>query len=278
MGHSSNLVNTFDPDWWVYCFTDLFFRGDFRIPKGVGLRRWSCFLIHRMDFRGWAFSKEWAATAQNICVRRAQMWNVHKYLISSKHSERIQDALRIVEPGDFVRSALAAGDCESIRQALRKKNVSTNVKEILKSMDIATRGVEGSESERDSFRFKFVALHLWSGCSLLFFTLNPHDIKNPLLLIFLGQQGVQVEPISLDWSDAEMAAYYERVKKGNRYVLHEFASQYPVAAARCVHWTFDKVLQILFNCAPAANVSPSEMHTDGVAARCEINHTFVMPN
>ena len=117
VGHSSHLVNTFDPDWWVYCFTDLFFRGDFRVPKGVGLRRWGRFLVNRMDFRGWAFCKEWAATVHNIHVRREQMWSVHKYLITSKQSERIQDALRSVVPGDFVRSALAAGDCENIRQA-----------------------------------------------------------------------------------------------------------------------------------------------------------------
>lgn len=198
VGHSKKFVNTFDPDWWVCGFTDLFFRGDFRVPKGLGLRRWGRTLISRQDFRGWASSKEFAATVKNMVMRRAQMWNVHKYLIGSKQSERIMDALRNIEPGDFVRSALAAGDCDSIRQALRKKNVSTNVKDILRSMDIAMRGVEGSESERDIFRFKFISLHLWSGCSLLIFTLNPHDIKNPLLLVFLGQQGVQVEPISWD--------------------------------------------------------------------------------
>ena len=141
--------------------------------------------------------------------------------------------------------------------------------DVLQSMDVALRGVEGSESERDVFRFKFVALHLWSGSSLLFWTLNPHDIKNPLLLVFLGNQGVQVERISLDWDDDEMAAYYERVKKGNRHVLHELATQYPAAAARCVHWTFDQVLQVLFNCAPAGNVKPDEMHTDGIAAHSE---------
>ena len=134
------------------------------------------------------------------------------------------EVLKAIEPGDFVRSALAAGDCENIRQALRKKNVNTVVKDILKSMDVALRGVEGSESERDIFRFKFIALHLWSGCSLLFWTLNPHDIKNPLLLVFLGNQGIQVERISLDWDDVEMAAYYERVKKGNRHVLRELAT------------------------------------------------------
>ena len=99
--------------------------------------------------------------------------------------------------------------------------------------------------------------------------MNPHDIKNPLLLVFLGDQGIQVERISLDWDDTQMAAYYERVKKGNRHVLHEFATKYPAAAARCVHWTFDQMLQVLFNCAPAANVNADEMHTDGIAARCE---------
>ena len=99
--------------------------------------------------------------------------------------------------------------------------------------------------------------------------MNPHDIKNPLLLVFLGNQGIQVERISLDWDDTQMAAYYERVKKGNRHVLHEFATKYPAAAARCVHWTFDQMLQVLFNCAPAANVNAEAMHTDGIAARCE---------
>jgi hypothetical protein len=191
VGHATDLVNTFDPYWWVFCFTDLFFRGDFRIPTGLGLRQWSHGLLQRKDFLGWAMSKEFAATAHNLIVRRAQMWNVHKYLVQSKYSNIITEALKTIGPGDFVRSALAAGDCESIRQALRKKNIDTTVKSILKSMDVALRGVEGSESERDIFRFKFIALHLWSGCSLLFFTLNPHDLHSPLLLVFLGQQGIR---------------------------------------------------------------------------------------
>ena len=120
------------------------------------------------DFAGWAASKEFAATVQNIFVRRKQMYSVHRHLVNSKHADKILDTLQTIDPGDFVRSALAAGDCESIRQALRKKNVDTNVKDILKNMEIALRGVEGSDSERDIFRFKFISLHLWSGCSLLF--------------------------------------------------------------------------------------------------------------
>ena len=52
-------------------------------------------------------------------------------------------------------------------------------------------------------------------------------------------------------------------------MLHELATQHPDAAARCVHWTFDQVLQILFSCAPAATVNSAAIHTDGIAARCE---------
>ena len=92
------------------------------------------------------------------------MYNVHRHLINSNHAAKILDTLQTIDPGDFVRSALAAGDCESIRQALRKKNVDTRVAEILKNMEIALRGVEGSDSERDIFRFKIIAVHLWSGC------------------------------------------------------------------------------------------------------------------
>ena len=47
VGHDTKLLNTFDPHWWVYCFTDIFFRGDFAVPKGLGLRRWGAALIMR---------------------------------------------------------------------------------------------------------------------------------------------------------------------------------------------------------------------------------------
>ena len=85
---------------------------------------------------------------------------------------------------------MAAGDCESIRSALRKKDVDTKVKTLLKSMHVAVRDVRGSESEKDVFRHKFKAMHMWNGCSLFFFTLNPHDIKNPLVLVYLGAEGI----------------------------------------------------------------------------------------
>ena len=124
---------------------------------------------------------------------REQMRAVALYVRTSTAFGSIYPELLELSPKDMVASALAAGDCESIRAALRKKNVDVRVKSVLRSMEIATRGVEGSESERNILRYKFGALRVWSGCSLLFFTLNPHDIHTPLLVYFIGDREEQLE-------------------------------------------------------------------------------------
>ena len=163
--------------------------------RGLPLRKWAKVLLRRVDFRGWAASKELAAVLFNICLRRAQMLAVHSYVQHSREFSSIGRDLQTLSPADFVVSALAAGECASIRAALRKKNIDVKVKNVLRSMQVATRSVEGTESERDIFRFKFVALRIWNGCSLVFFTLNPHDIKSPLLVSFLGSAEEQIEQV-----------------------------------------------------------------------------------
>ena len=50
-----------------------------------------------------------------------------------------------LHPRDFVNAALAAGECYSIRDALRKKGIDTKVKTVLRNLKLATRDVEGSE-------------------------------------------------------------------------------------------------------------------------------------
>ena len=134
---------------------------------------------------------------------------------------------------DFVAAALASGDCNTVRELMRKKGVEVRVRAVLQSMDVAMRDVEGSDAQRDTFRYKFAAMRAWSGCSFMFFTLNPHDIHNPLLIVFANTDNVHMERISLDWDDEEMKAYYARVREGNALRLHEFAVEQPAAAAMC---------------------------------------------
>ena len=89
--------------------------------RGVRLRTWLKALLRRADFAGWATSKEFAAAGYNICVRRAQMWEVASYVRSSKEFRALSSDLLDLSPHDMVVVALAAGEATSIRHALQKK-------------------------------------------------------------------------------------------------------------------------------------------------------------
>ena len=222
-----------------------------------------------MDFAGWSSSKEVAATVYNVLLRRARMYAVYRYVNYSRHFASCAQALVEVTPRDFVASALAAGECQSIATALRKKGLDTFVRTLLKSMNVALRDVEGSEAEREMFRMQFVAMRVWNGCSSVFFTLNPRDVKSPLLVVFANSQRLRHERVSLDWDDEVMADYYAKAKKENPMLFHILAAEDPAAAARMVPWTFTKTIELLFNCAPPANTKPKKQHQDTSPCKCE---------
>ena len=96
------------------------------------------------------------------------MLEVASYVRNNKGFRRVMPELLDLSPKDMVMAALAAGEASSIRNALRQKNIGTRVKKVLRSMQVALRNVEGTESEREVLRFKLGALRLWTGCSLLF--------------------------------------------------------------------------------------------------------------
>eukprot|EP00973_Karenia_brevis_P050904 7069291-Karenia_brevis.AAC.1 len=125
---SSNTksFSSFDADFWAKCFVDLFFRGDCREKyeqhkPQLKSRRWTALLMQRADFRGWNMSKEFAAVAANLFLRRDQMQAVHHYVTTNKtfHTHLLHhDTLTAT---DFVAAALASGDCKSVRDAMRRK-------------------------------------------------------------------------------------------------------------------------------------------------------------
>ena len=121
----------------------------------------------------------------NVDLRRRQMWGVYSHIASPHTSfRRDVNAIDTLEARDLLHVALAAGECRSIREALRKKNVDTKVKSVLRTMKLALRNVPGSEGEREYLWMKLCGLRIWNGCSMVFFTLNPHDIWSPLLVVF----------------------------------------------------------------------------------------------
>ena len=275
LGHKDTLLNSFDGDYWCSTMSHLFFRGDckefYECHTGTQLtgRRWARVLFSRVDFRGWACSKEFAAMIANISLRRQQMYGIHCHVRAGSAFARDVNEITSITSKDFILAALAAGECRSIQDALRKKGVDAKVKKVLRNIKTALRHVEGTEGEREFLWMKFVAMRIWNGCSVVFFTINPHDIWNPLLAVFANGESLQCERISLDWSDAEMRQYYDDARAVDAMVFHRLAVRDPAAAAQAVHQTFRMVIEILFNCCPPANCENHALSADGYPCKCE---------
>ncbi len=144
---------------------------------------------------------------------------------------------------------------------LQKKNLEKPLEIAFKKMRIIQRNVRGSESEKDNLMPRFFGLRLWSGCSSLFFTLNPHDIRSSMTIILLQNDCHFEKKFSLDWNDADTEDYVQTHLKENRRKLHEAVAANPMAATRCFHWTVKLVLAFLFNCSNTPGKS-----VDGIAA------------
>ena len=225
--------------------------------------------MSRVDFSGWAQWKDFAAMAENIARRREQMLGVYHHVVRNPSFQKDAETIVSITPRDFLNAALAAGECRSIREALQKKNIDTKVKSVLRNMKWALRNVSGSEGEQEVLWMKFNAMRIWNGCSVIFWTLNPHDIWSPLLVVFANGTSWQRERISLDWSDQEMQRFYAEHKSLDALAFQKLAAQDPGAAAKAVHQTFRMALEILFNVAPAASVKKNALFADGFACRCE---------
>ena len=157
--------------------------------------------------------------------------------------------------------ALASGDVKSVRDGLRQTDLAVPVNEALRQMQVCLRKVRGSEEERDTLIYKFRALRIWSGCSSLFFTLNPHGIKSPLSILMLQNDFKFEKKCSLDFTDAEAAKYTEEYLRQDPRRLNRLIAQDPLVATRVFHWTVRLVLKTLFNCCD----KPGE-NLDGIAA------------
>ena len=144
--------------------------------------------LTRADCRLWQADVEFLATLYNVSLRRDQVRSVELHF--KQLSEEEHRSLQSLSSVDIMSVALASGDVNSIREALRKKGLDAALNSILRNVQRVQRNVRGSESERDDIMPKFFAMRIWSGCSSLVFTLNPHDIKSPVTLMLMhGSSG-----------------------------------------------------------------------------------------
>ena len=114
--------------------------------------------------------------------RRDQIRVVEVCVASSDFTAQQQQDVESLSEADLIAHALASGDVDSVRQLLRQKGLRKPIETTFKTMRMIQRNVCGSETEKDTLLPKFFALRLWSGCSSLFFTLNPRDIRSPIII------------------------------------------------------------------------------------------------
>ena len=107
-------------------------------------------------------------------------------------SDADAEALQDVTAHDFVAAAMASGDCDSVRSALRRKDLDDKVQLALRKLERTQRQVRGSESEKDALRPRFTAMRVWGGWASLFFALNPYDTRSPLAVALVNHANVRV--------------------------------------------------------------------------------------
>ena len=217
-----------DPDFWSFTFVHLFCRGDCQEGGAMGqrtaaiyARRWAKCLLTRADFKGWRMDVEFVASVYNILLRREQIKNVELTLKRSPFSAADAHEIAKVDASDLVGAMLESGDCNTVREVLRKKKLDWKVRALFQKMQMIHRRTPGSEADKDALHNKFFAMRVWNGCSSLFFTLNPHDIRSPLTVMLVNQNAFQLKRFSLDMSDEETERYFDDLLRANPRKLHE---------------------------------------------------------
>ena len=254
IAYGSDFLSNKNPLFWFSCFVRLFPRGDCmeKCPERLTVLaawRWAKCLLTRADVRIWAQDVEFVATLYNLLLRREQVHAVEANVKSSELTKgNMNDIAKLTATG-LVSYALSSGDANSVRDLLRRKNLEVPLEKTFRAMQITQRSVRGSEAEKDNLLPRFAAMRLWSGCSSLFFTLNPHDIRSPITLLLVQGDVSFEQKFSMSFEDAAADQFITEFTRGNPRIVHELVARNPMAATRCFHWTVRLVIRVLFNCA-----------------------------
>jgi hypothetical protein len=206
--------------------------GPYSKDLGQWSKKWAHCLVRRADFTGWRLSVDFIASLYNILLRRDQMRAVQ--IEATKLTAREVDALSKVSADDILNAAVASGDCATLRAILKRDGLADALKSTFRHMQASQRTVRGSEASKTSLQNKFTAVRLWSGCSSIFFTLNPYA-RQPLTLALCNGEHFHVQNFSLDLSDVDMTEFFAGVRQTRPRLLHEIAAQDPVAGVTCVY-------------------------------------------
>ena len=122
--------------------------------------KWAKTLLTRADCSLWRQDVEFVASLFNFQLRRDQIHAVELCVRDCNFSPADKEQLASLTAGGLVAQALASGEVESVRAALRRKGLESPIYTALQKMQTIHRNVRGSEAEKDNlvpfFCFAFV--------------------------------------------------------------------------------------------------------------------------
>ena len=135
------------------------------------------------------------------------------------------------------------------------------MKTLLRQMQLAQQCIPYTSDYRRALHRKFVAMRVYNGASVIFWTLNPADTKHTFTISFASPEsaGWPDHVIDLEADDDAQARFRGQLTS---LQIHEVVANDPVAATRCFHTLVQLVITVLLNCT----IDPKKLHPDGVAS------------
>ena len=267
MGHGSEPANAFAPNFFQRSFTYLFPYGDASEqephrrwagnPDLCGTR-WAKALLQRADSTRWRRSPEFVAVCFSNFLRRALMRSLAA-VIKKPWFQASAQRLCSIKAEDLTTAAASLGAAADPRALFRSDKVSGTIKELSMRLQLVQRSVPYTTPFRLHFRRKLMALRIYDGHPIIFWTLNPSDPYHELRVTFATHNRKIGRLFRLDWSDAEKATEYADHLPSRK--LHEEVVADPYAAVRFFYAFVHLVMRTLFNVAPSDKTLPP----DGIA-------------
>ena len=262
MPHSAQPLDSYHESFWTCCFPCLFRYG----IAGLGRRRRTRILdsdlihllLQRVDGHPdglWCLDLDFISVAYSTLHRRELLKKLRVKVKTGAISKRLQTLLRVATP-DFEEVAAIVGEKQGISMAMTDPKVDPLIKDLLKLMHLTQMTVPQTDGARVKMRYRMRALQIWFGFPLIFFTLNPADVKHPFTFYY-STEGFFDKRLDLELPDADLTHVLQNINLG-RIVAKD-----PVAAVKAFH----QHLRLFFDLLLGCTWDPQKLHCDGIAAK-----------
>ncbi|CAE8600470.1 unnamed protein product [Polarella glacialis] len=193
--HGTQALDSYHPAFWSLCFPRLFPYSTFAdgMQRMAWLRDddWARATLLRADRKGfgaWCLHTDFIAVLFSV-VHRRRLLRAIRARVRSPAWERSVAQFQNLSHTDFEAVYHAVGAKGGLQAALRSRDVSEAMKNMLRTLQLVQGTVPCTDGARTMMRNKMVSMHFWSGFPVAFFTLNPADTHHPFTLRFSNELG-----------------------------------------------------------------------------------------